>query len=50
MVGRTVCLVSYLLCAFPFIIIGVFNRDSKGPINFWSGDKTLKDKVRDIKS
>lgn len=49
MVGRIVALVCCLLCAFPFFVIGVYNKDSSEPINFWSGDTSLRDKVKDIK-
>lgn len=49
MVGRIVGLVCCLLCAFPFLVIGIYNRDSIEPVNFWSGDTSLKDKVKDVK-
>ncbi len=49
LVGRIVGLVCFLLCAFPFFVIGVYNKDSSEPINFWSGDTSLKDKVKDVK-
>lgn len=49
MVGRIVGLVCCLLCAFPFFIISIYNKDSREPINFWSGDTSLKDIVKDIK-
>ena len=49
MVGRIVGLVCCLLCAFPFLVIGIYNRDSIEPVNFWSGDASLKDKVKDVK-
>ncbi|MDE7252054.1 MAG: hypothetical protein K2O32_03845 [Acetatifactor sp.] len=49
MVGRIVGLVCFLLCAFPFLVISIYNKDSREPINFWSGDTSLKDKVKDIK-
>lgn len=48
MVGRIIGLVSCLMCAVPFLIISVYGKDSKEPINFWSGDKTLKSKVINI--
>lgn len=48
MVGRIVGLVSCIMCAFPFLIISVYNKDSKEPINFWSGDTTLKTKVKNV--
>ncbi len=47
-VGRIIGLVSCLMCAVPFLIISVYNKDSKEPINFWSGDTTLKLKVRNV--
>ncbi len=48
MVGRIVGLVFCLMCAVPFFIISVYNKDSKEPINFWSGDTTLKSKVKNV--
>ena len=48
MVGRMVGLVSCFMCAVPFLIISVYNKDSKEPINFWSGDTTLKSKVKNV--
>ena len=49
MVGKIVALVSCIMCAVPFLIISVYNKDSKEPINFWSGDTTLKSKVKNVK-
>ncbi len=49
MVGRIVGLVCCLLCAFSFFVISIYNKDSREPINFWSGDTSLKDIVKDIK-
>lgn len=48
MIGRIIGLISCLMCAFPFFVISVYNKDSKEPINFWSGDTTLKSKVKNI--
>lgn len=48
MAGRIIGLVSCLICAVPFLIISVYNKDSKEPINFWSGDTTLKSKVKNV--
>ncbi len=48
MIGRIIGLVSCLMCAVPFLIIGIYEKDSKEPINFWSGDTTLKSKVKDV--
>ena len=49
MVGKIVALVSCIMCAVQFLIISVYNKDSKEPINFWSGDTTLKSKVKNVK-
>lgn len=48
MLGRIIGLFACLMCAFPFFVIAIFNKDSKEPINFWSGDTTLKDKVKNV--
>lgn len=48
MVERIIGLVACILCANPFFIISVYNRDSKEPINFWSGDTSLKAKVKNV--
>lgn len=47
MVGKIVCLVCCLLCSFPFFIISM-DKDSLEPIGFWSGDSSLKGKVKDL--
>lgn len=49
MVGRIIAAFACLMCAFPFLVIAIFNKDSKEPINFWSGDTTLKDKVKNVR-
>ena len=49
LVGRIVALVCCLLCAVPFFVISVWGKDSIEPINFWSGDASLKDKIKDVK-
>lgn len=41
MLGRIIAFVSCLMCAFPFLIISTYNKESKEPNNFWSGDTTL---------
>lgn len=50
LVGRIISAVSCVLCSLPFFIIGKYDKDSVEPIGFWSGDTTLKDKVKDVKS
>ena len=47
--GSVVGLISCLMCAIPFFIVSKYEKDSKDPITFWSGDKTLKKKVNDVK-
>ena len=48
MAGRIISFISYLLCAIPFWAIAKFGKDSKDPISFWSGDTSLKGKVKDV--
>lgn len=50
MVGNIIGLVSCLMCAVPFFILSAFGKDSDEPINFWSGDTTLKLKVKNVKA
>ena len=46
--ARIVGLICCILCAVPFLIISAYNKDSREPIPFWSGDTTLKSKVKNI--
>ena len=48
MIGGIIGFVSCLMCAVPFVIISVYGKDSMDPINFWSGDTTLKAKVSNV--
>jgi hypothetical protein len=48
MVGQIIALISCLMCAFPFWIIAKYNKDDKEPIGFWTGDESLKSKVKDV--
>ena len=48
MAGRIISFISYLLCAIPFWAIAKFGKDGKDPISFWSGDTSLKGKVKDV--
>ena len=47
-VERIIGLVACLMCAIPLLIIGVYEKNSREPINFWSWDKSLKFKVTNI--
>ena len=48
MAGRIIGFVCALVCAFPFYLIPYCMKGSNTPINFWSGDTTLKSKVKNI--
>lgn len=48
MAGRIIGLISCLMCVVPFLIISLYNRNSSEPINFWSGDTSLKKKVKNV--
>ena len=50
MAGKIIAMISCLYCAIPFFVVGRFNKDSREPIGFWSGDSSLKEKVKDIKN
>lgn len=47
MAGKIISCVCCLLCAGAFYLIPMM-ASIRTPINFWSGDTTLKDKVKDI--
>ena len=49
MIGRIIGIACCLLCAFPFLIISWDAKNSQAPINFWSGDNSLKNKVENVK-
>ena len=48
MAGRIISFICYMLCAIPFWGIAKFGKDSKDPISFWSGDTSLKGKIKDV--
>lgn len=48
MLGGIVGLVCCILCAFPCLIMGFSDKNSREPIVFWARDKNLKEKVKDI--
>ena len=41
-------LVCCILCSFPLFVMGHYNKNSREPLTFWAGDKSLKEKVKDI--
>lgn len=48
MAGRIIGFICYFMCAAAFWTIAKFGKDSKDPISFWSGDTSLKGKVKDV--
>ena len=48
MAGRIISVICYLMCALPFWVIAKYQVNSKDPISFWSGDTSLKDKVKNV--
>ena len=48
MAGRIICAIAFFICAVPFWVIAKFGKDGKDPISFWSGDTSLKSKVKDV--
>lgn len=46
--GQIVGLICGIMCAIPFFIISIYDKDGMEPINFWAGDTTLKSKVKNI--
>ena len=48
MAGRIISFVCYFMCAAIFWAIAKFGKDSRDPISFWSGDTSLKGKVKDV--
>jgi len=48
MIENIVCLVACILCAIPFMIMAKYDKIGQTPIPFWSGDTSLKNKVKDV--
>ena len=48
MAGRIIGFICYFMCAACFWAIAKFGKDGKDPISFWSGDTSLKGKVKDV--
>ena len=49
MAGNIICCLSFSLCGIAFILIALTKKNTTDPITFFSGDDTLKEKVKDIK-
>lgn len=48
MLERIICLFCCLLCAFPLFVISKYDKDGSEPIGFWTNDKSLKSKVKNV--
>ena len=48
MAGQIISFISYFMCAAAFWSIAKCGKHSKEPISFWSGDTSLKGKVKDV--
>lgn len=48
MAGRIISFICCFMCAAIFWSIAKFGKDGKDPISFWSGDTSLKGKVKDV--
>lgn len=48
MLERIIGFVCCLMCSIPFLITSKYDKNSREPITFWSGDKTLKSKVVNV--
>lgn len=48
MAGRIISCICYFLCAVPFWVIAKYNKNSKDPISFWTGDTSLKNIVKNV--
>lgn len=48
MISSIITFGAFLLCAIPFYIIALCEKNSTEPITFWTGDETLKSKVKNI--
>lgn len=48
MVGQVIGMICSILCGIPFLVIPKVEVFKNKPINFWSGDNSLNDKVKDI--
>lgn len=50
MIERIIMSFSCFLCASAFFMISYVGKMRNDPMSFWTGDDSLKDKVRDVKS
>ena len=48
MAGKIIGFLCSILCAVHFLVIAQMGVNGEEPISFWSGDTSLKDKVKNI--
>ena len=48
MVGQVIGMICSILCGIPFLVIPRVEVFKNKPINFWSGDNSLNDKIKNI--
>ena len=48
MVGQVIGMICSILCGIPFLVISRVEAFKNKPINFWSGDNSLNEKVKNI--
>ena len=48
MVGQVIGMICSILCGIPFLVIPRLEVFKNKPINFWSGDNSLNEKVKNI--
>ena len=48
MVGQVIGMICSILCGIPFLVIPRLDVFKNKPINFWSGDNSLNEKVKNI--
>lgn len=48
MAAKIISFICYMLCAIPFWVIAKHGKNGQDPISFWTGDTSLKDKVKDV--
>ena len=48
MAEKVIMILCCVLCGLPFWILAAVGRKGKEPLNFWSGDESLKAKIEDV--
>ena len=48
MAEKIIMILCCVLCGLPFWLLATVGRKGKEPLNFWSGDESLKAKIEDV--